>query len=127
MAYEHPILSLSYPAATDLSARQFYAVTFTTAGLVNTASTTATVLIGVLQDDPDAANDMCSVLLAGVSKAACYGGDTAINPGDSLTVNSNGILVKTTTANAEIVGRALEYLADTTPAIVPILVRPGRY
>lgn len=127
MAYETIGLPVSWPAAGDLSARQYYAVTSTTAGLVTTASTTATVLIGVLQDDPNAVNVICSVMQQGVSRAVAYGGDTAINPGDALTVNANGILVKTTTANAEIVGRAQEYLGDTTPALIAVLVEPGRY
>jgi hypothetical protein len=70
---------------------------------------------------------MGSVMQQGVSRAVCYGGDTAINPGDALTMGANGFLVKTTTANAEIVGRAQEYLGDTTPAIIAVLVEPGRY
>lgn len=127
MAYETTGLPVSWPAATDLSTRQYYAVTSTTAGLANTASTTATVLIGVLQDDPNAANVMCSVMQQGVSRAAAYGGDTAINPGDSLTVNANGILVKTTATGAQIVGRSQEYLADSTPALIAVLVEPGIY
>lgn len=127
MAYEHDILNMSWPAAGDLSARQFYPVTSTTAGLVTTASTTATVLIGVLQDDPSAINAICSVMQQGISRAVAYGGDTAINPGDALTVNANGILVKTTAAGAQIIGRSQEYLNDATPAIIAVHVEPGAY
>ncbi len=127
MAYETIGLPVSWPAAADLSTRQYYAVTSNTAGRVNTASTTVTVLIGVLQDDPNAAGAICSVMQQGVSRAVCYGGDTAINPGDSLTVNANGILVKTTATGAQTVGRAQEYLADSTPAIIAVLVEPGIY
>lgn len=127
MAYETIGLPVSWPAAADLSNRQYYAVTANTAGRVNTASTTATVLVGVLQDDPNAAGAICSVMQQGVSRAVCYGGDTAINPGDSLTVNSDGILVKTTATGAQVVGRAQEYLGDSTPAIIAVLVEPGIY
>jgi hypothetical protein len=127
MAYETIGLPVSWPAAGNLSGFQYYAVTSTTAGLITTGSTTATVCIGVLQDDPNALNAMGSVMQQGVSRAVCYGGDTAINPGDALTMGANGFLVKTTTANAEIVGRAQEYLGDTTPAIIAVLVEPGRY
>lgn len=127
MAYETVGLPISWPAAGDLSARQYYAVTSTTAGLVTTAGTTATVLIGVLQDDPSAANVMCSVMQQGVSRAVAYGGDTAINPGDSLTANASGFLVKTTASGAQVVGRAQEYLNDATPAIIAVLVEPGIY
>jgi len=127
MAYETIGLPISWPAAGDLSARQYYPVAAGTNGLINTSGSTATPLIGVLQDDPNALNAMGSVMEQGVSRCVCYGGDTAIAPGDSLTVNASGIAVKTTTANAEIVGRSQEYLNDATPAIIAILVEPGRY
>jgi hypothetical protein len=94
MAYETIGIPISWPAAGNLSARQYYAVTSSTAGLINTGSTTATVAIGVLQDDPNALNAMGSVMQQGVSRCVCYGGDTAINPGDSLTFGTNGFAVK---------------------------------
>jgi hypothetical protein len=127
MAYETVGLPVSWPARADLSAFQYYAVTSTTSGLIYTASSTAMVLLGVLQDDPNAANLMGSVMQDGITRAVCYGGDTAINPGDALSVNANGILVKNTTANANIVGKAQEYLGDTTPAIIAVKVEPGLY
>jgi hypothetical protein len=127
MAYETIGLPISWPAAGDLSGKQYYPVTSTTAGLITTGSTTATVAVGVLQDDPNALNAMCSVMQQGVSRCVAYGGDTAINPGDSLTFGANGFAVKTTTANAEVIGKAQEYLGDTTPAIIAVLVEPGRY
>lgn len=127
MAYETIGLPISWPAAADLSARQYYPVAAGTDGRVNTSGSTATPLVGVLQDDPNAAGVMGSVMEQGVSRCVCYGGDTAIAPGDSLTVNASGIAVKTTTANAEVVRRSQEYLNDATPAIIAILVEPGRY
>jgi hypothetical protein len=127
MAYETIGLPISWPAAGDLSARQYYAVTSGTNGLVNTGSTTATVAIGVLQDDPNALNAMGSVMQQGVSRCVCYGGDTAINPGDSLTFGANGFAVKTTASGAQVIGRAQEYLGDATPAIIAVLVEPGQY
>ena len=128
MAYETVGLPVSWPAGMDLSNRQYYAVTSTTAGLITTAATTVTVLIGVLQDDPNAVGAIGSVMQQGVSRAVCYGGDTAINPGDSLTVNANGILVKTTATGAQVVGRAQEYFGgEATPAIIAVLVEPGIY
>ncbi len=127
MAYETIGLPISWPAAGDLSARQYYPVTSTTAGLITTGSTTATVAVGVLQDDPNATNVMCSVMQQGVSRCVAYGGDTAINPGDSLTFNASGFAVKTTASGAQVIGRAQEYLGDTTPAIIAVLVEPGQY
>lgn len=127
MAYETIGLPISWPAAGDLSARQYYPVAAGTDGRVNTSGSTATPLIGVLQDDPNAANAMGSVMQQGVSRCVCYGGDTAIAPGDSLTVNASGIAVKTTTNGVEVVGKAQEYLNDATPAIIGVLVEPGRY
>lgn len=127
MAFETIGLPVSWPAAGDLSARQYYAVTSGTDGRVTTVGNTATRFVGVLQDDPNAAGVMGSVMQQGISRAVCYGGDTAINPGDALTANTSGWLVKTTAANAEVLGYAQEYLADTTPAIIAVLVEPGRY
>jgi len=127
MAYETIGLPISWPAAGDLSAKQYYPVTSTTAGLINTGSTTVTVAVGVLQDDPNALNAMGSVMQQGVSRCVCYGGDTAINPGDSLTFGANGFAVKTTAAGAQVIGRSQEYLGDTTPAIIAVLVEPGQY
>lgn len=127
MAFETIGLPVSWPAAGDLSARQYYPVTSNTAGRITTVGDTATRFVGVLQDDPNAAALMGSVMQQGISRAVCYGGDTAINPGDALTANASGILVKTTAANAEVLGYSQEYLADSTPAIIAVMVEPGRY
>jgi hypothetical protein len=127
MAFETVGLPVSWPAAGNLSSFQYYAVTSTTAGLITTGGTTAVRAVGILQDDPNALNAMGSVMQQGISRGVCYGGDTAINPGDALTFGTNGFMVKTTTANAEVIGFAQEYLGDTTPAIIAVLVEPGRY
>lgn len=127
MAFEHDILNLSFPAAGDLSARQFYPVALATTGRVNTAGGTASAFLGVLQDDPAVIDATCSVMLLGVSKCAAYGGDTAITPGDALTTNADGIAVKTTTDNAGIIGYALDGTSAGTPEIISVHVRPGRY
>ncbi len=128
MAYETVGLPISWPAAGDLSGRQYYAVTSTTAGLITTGSTTVTVAVGVLQDDPNALNAMGSVMQQGVSRLVCYGGDTAINPGDSLTFGANGFAVKTTATGAQVIGRAQEYFGgEATAAIIAVLVEPGIY
>jgi hypothetical protein len=127
MAFETVGLPVSWPAAGNLSGFQYYAVTSTTAGLITTGGTTAVRAIGVLQDDPNALNAMGSVMQQGISRCVCYGGDTAINPGDALGFGTSGFAVKTTTDNGEKIGFAQEYLGDTTPAIIAILVEPGRY
>lgn len=127
MAFEHDTLNLSFPAAGNLSGNQFYAVALATTGRVNTAGGTASAFLGVLQDDPDAIDKICSVMLSGVSRVVAYGGDTAINPGDALTTNASGIAVVTTTDNAGIIGRALDGTNASTPEIISVLLRPGRY
>ena len=127
MAYSLDGTIDSFPAIGDLSARQYYAVTINSANRINTGSSTASVAFGVLLDDPNAADVIGAVMIDGVCPAACYGGDTAIAPGDSLTFNASGLLVKTTTDNAQIVGIAQEYLNDATPAFIAIRVQPARY
>ncbi len=125
MATEHGILDLSFPAAGDLSTKQFYPVTLTTAGRINTISTTTTVTFGVLQDDPDAAGRAGAVRLEGVSKMIVDGSTNPIYPGYLLGVNTNGIGVFTTTANQAIVAQALEQ-STAAGDIISVFVTAGQ-
>lgn len=128
MAFEHSVLDFSFPAAGDLSTRQFYPVALGTDGAVNTISSTATAAIGILQDDPDAAGRACSVRLVGISKGivAAAGANNTINPGDRLGINASGVLVLATAANREVVAIALER-STADGDIISVLVQSGRY
>lgn len=116
----------SFPVAADLSALQYRIVTLTTAGLLTTAATTATVQLGVLQNKPDnAVQTMGEVALAGKTKVTADG-TTDIAIGDTLTATTGGVAIKTTTDNAQIIGVALEAHTDDSNAIIEILLTPAR-
>jgi hypothetical protein len=124
MATDHQILDLSFPAAGDLSTKQFYALTMRSDGKVTTIAATLTPCFGILQDDPDAAGRACRVRLLGESRLIVDGSSNAIYPGYSLGVNASGIGVATTIANQAIIAVAL----DTSSAagdIISVLVLPG--
>src|SRR3990172_8675104 len=60
---------ISYKAAGDLSAKQYYVMRISAADTVNTAATnTSQVPVGILQNDPAAANEEATVRQAGTSK-----------------------------------------------------------
>lgn len=121
MAWDNPTKVLSFPAAGDLSSFQFYAVALTTAGKVTTISTTATKPLGVLQDAPSAADEMCSVAVEGVSKMLVYGGTVAVN--DALGIDTSGRGAPTTTDNQWVIGDALEAITDAgTNVIIPVML-----
>lgn len=124
MATEHGILDLSYPAATDLSSKQFCAVTMRSDGAVNSIASTTTPIIGILQDDPDAAGRAAAVRLSGESKMVVDGSTNGIYPGYRLGVNASGVGIMTTTANQEIIAIALEQSIAAND-IISVLVIPG--
>lgn len=125
MAYDTPVLVKSFPVAADLSALQFRAVTLTTAGLLTTAATTATLVLGVLQNKPDnSVETMGEVMLEGISKLVCDG-TTDIAIGDALTPTTGGVGITTTTDNANLIGRALEAHAADANAIISVLLKAG--
>lgn len=126
MATEIPVLKDSFPVAADLSSFQFCAVTLTTAGLLTTAATTATVVLGVLQNKPDnSIEKMGEVMLEGISKVK-VDGTTDIAIGDALTPTTAGVGITTTTDNANLIGRALEAHADDSAAIISVLLKCGQ-
>jgi hypothetical protein len=118
---------ISVPIAGDLSAFQYYPVAVTTAGLVTTIATTATAVLGVLQNAPDNVGEtIAAVCISGPSKCVVYSG--AIVATDALGVGTDGIATVTTTDNRFIVGTAIDTEADTGEnAIIEVMVAPRRY
>lgn len=91
-------------AAADLSAKQYHVAMLATTARQVKASTGATVAnIGILQNDP-AAGEPASVVAAGMTKAYAGGNIAA---GALVTANSTAQCVATTTANNQVVGRAI--------------------
>jgi len=122
MAYEIEPLCLSYPANSDLSAKQFYIGYLTTAGNVAVCNS-ATPVLGIIQDDPDTAGEACSIAVANVAKCYVNGSDTAIAIMDWIAPNDTGIGVKTTTDKDQVVGKALE-AATGSGVLIPVQIIP---
>lgn len=110
-------------ALTDLAAKQYHAVALaTTARTVKQAGGGTTPNIGILQNDP-AAGEPASVVGAGMTKA--YSG-APINAGALVTSNTTGQLVTTSTANHQVIGRAITAAAGTA-VLFEVFVAPGNY
>jgi len=118
---------ISVPVVGDLSAFQYYPVAVTTAGLVTTIATTATAVLGVLQNAPDNVGEtIAAVCISGPSKCVVYSG--AVKATDALGVTTASIGEVTTTDNRFILGTAIETTADTGEnAIIEVMVSPRRY
>ena len=93
--------------SADLSTKQFYAVKegTTNRSMALVAAVTDRPL-GILQDKPKA-NQAGAVAVAGQSKAVSDG-TTTIAIGDLLGCDTSGRVVKNTTADRPVIGRALE-------------------
>lgn len=116
-----PQASGSFTAGADLSAYQFHAVILTSAKLA--LATSATVLIlGVLQDKPNADGRAGSVCVFGESKMVAGG---AITAGQFVVADASGhavaVTLGTTTTNV-CIGRALE--DATTSDVFRLHVNP---
>src|SRR3990167_10747596 len=88
MAYEVPVLILSFEADGDLSAKQFYAVKMSTGPKVAIISGATDVPIGILQNNPTDGK-MAEVMVFGVSKVSS---DAALTVGTVLAPQTDGQL-----------------------------------
>lgn len=117
MAVQIPVSLVSFKAASDLSAKQYFLVEVTAADTVGVLNATTDNPIGVLQNKPDAAGKEALVALlssGGILKAVSDGSTTAIAAGDALEFNASGKLIKFATGTK--IGVALE--ASTADGVV---------
>jgi hypothetical protein len=103
----------SFLAAADLSAKQYYAVTYGSGGTV-AVSTAGAATLGILQNNP-ASGKSASVQRTGRSKAKLSASQN-IAKGDLLEVDTGGTLIKKASGTA--IAQALE--ASNVAAIVTI-------
>jgi len=89
-AYELGLQTASFDADTDLSSNQYYAVKMSTSEKIILASDAGDEMIGVLQDEPAAADRACLVAFGGISKAV---GGAAIEEGVKVGVDAGGKFV----------------------------------
>jgi len=115
---------VSFPAASDLSSKQYMTVKLNSAGKIALAED-ADVQIGILQDKPAAANRAGSVRMGGISRAQITG-TVAILDRVGVSPLTDGVLITTTLDTVNFVGIALgAHTADGATAIIDVLVQPG--
>ena len=105
----------TFPAAGDLSAKQFYLMEMDTSGEVDAADATTDLCVGVLLNDPSEQGQEAEVMI-GVGKTVKLVASAAISIGDKVGVTSTGKGVTVTagkyhgvardaaTADGEIIG-----------------------
>lgn len=122
MAHQIGVLDLSLIAAADYSSNQFYCMTQNTSnGRATLAATRGAKVIGVLNDDPDAAGVACSVRVLGVAKVVA---GAAISYDDELTVDASGRAIPATQDSDYVWGRALAS-ASAAGEVIPAFVTIG--
>lgn len=124
MAQSEQLICITRPAGGDLSTKQYLFVELGTGGTVTATNADTDIPLGILQNDPDAANRAATVGVLGVSKVvlgATIAAGVKVGPGSDgravATVSAKhvaGILI--TGGDANEIG---EVLLGITP---PILV-----
>jgi hypothetical protein len=102
-AFEKGVLDLSFEAASDLSAKQYYIVNINGSDKIAVASTAGQRALGILQDDP-VSGQTGRVRVMGVSKVKAGG---TFSQGDLVTTTAAGKAVKADDNDEVVLGRAL--------------------
>ena len=120
MSVEKALQLVSFPAAADLSTKQYHIVDMESDGEVTFTTAATDVPVGILQNKPAAAARAASVAVGGITKVAASStaaaGGFAI--GTQLVSNAVGRVVEFAGSNAShyILGRALEATTTGTAA-----------
>lgn len=109
MAVDNFHVDLTFPAAADLSTKQYLFVKLDGNGKAAICAAATDKPIGILQNKPDAANKSATVRVLGISKVK-YAGTSA--PGDALGTDTNGLAATYTNA-------------DTTKFMVAVATNAG--
>ena len=124
MAVMKSPVSVSMPAAADLSASQFCIVAIEPAnvGRVSLASSSTAPLMGILLNKPAGTSRAAEVAVSGVAKMIA---GATVDEGDFITAVANGYGSATTTNAAHVVGIALSaagsggyFMVQVAPSIV---------
>ena len=94
----------TFKAAADYSAKKYYAMYLSADNTVTIGAAATNALVGTLLNEPKA-NEGAVIAMSGTSLG--FAGGT-VSIGDSLTTDSAGKLVATTTTGNIVIGRALE-------------------
>lgn len=134
MAYDIPILDVTFPASGDLSGSQYRMASLTTAGQVQVMTSFLDVPVGVIQDKSTAAGLSCKVRVEGISKVIAGGTsglEMAILAGHTLVSTGGAVIPSSSGAGNRIVGIALANLSTfsastaNVPVIPVLLARSG--
>jgi len=125
MAGSLNLQTVSREAAEDLSSYQYCFGYAEADGQIAMATGATVMILGVIQDDPDAAGEGVLLGVGGISKLVVDGNAGAIAAGDKLTSDAAGKGIKTTTDKNVYGAIALE--ASTAAGdIIQVLVTPGQ-
>jgi len=111
---------ISFKAAADLSAKQFYIVELSAANTVNVCDAATDVPLGVLQNKPAAANRAARVRISGVTKVVA---SAAISAGALVGTTATGTAVTKSADADHVLGIALE-AASAASEQISVLIRP---
>jgi len=101
MSTEHIGQTFSREAGEAMTDKQHYIVQLSATGLIEVAEGATDLVVGVLQNTPDA-GEQAVYAFSGVAKVKAGG---AINIGDFVTTDASGKAVATTTDGDVIIGR----------------------
>lgn len=119
MALDSNLVSISLPAAGDLSAAQYKFVAINSSGAVAVVGTAGNTGDGVLQNKPSASGDVSTVAVFGVSKVLAGG---AINPGAQVSSSAAGKAIAATSGH-RVLGRHIGTTAAADGDIIPVLLK----
>ncbi len=109
MTTQNQVLNLSLPADADLSDNQFFCVTLNASEKVAVVAALGAKVLGLLQNDPDAADKTAVVAVLGVAKGIAGGTITAFDP---VGPDAAGELITMDEEDEAVLGRAMESAVD---------------
>lgn len=134
MAYDIPILDVTFPASGDLSGSQYRCASLSTALQVQVMTSFLDTFLGVIQDKTTAAGLSAKVRVAGITKVVAGGTsglEMAILGGHTLVSTGGAVIPSSSGAGNRIVGQALANLSTfsastaNVPTIAMLIHRSG--
>jgi hypothetical protein len=120
MASSQSPITVTFPAAGDLSAKQHYIMELQSDGQVDAANAATDVPLGILLNDPSVENEEALVAIGGIVKVSA---DAAISVGDLVGPSADGQAVAKTADADHVIGIALQ-AAGAAGDLIEILIRP---
>lgn len=121
MAFEIPGFAFTLPAAADLSTNQYRFVAIDASGEVGLPATTATAILGVLQNKPTVQGQAASIMINGISKITAPASTVA--EGDIVQASTLGQAVAHATGGMAI-GRIVGGSSGGAGRVLSVLLAP---